>query len=67
MVDYLKHGNDNNKLPKHRAKLIQVEAENYTLIKDQLYKRGKDKSLRLCVPETKYLEILHHAHARIAG
>lgn len=67
MVDYLKHGNDNAKMPKHRARLIQVEAENYTLIKYQLYKRGKDGSLRLRVPESKYLEVLHHAHAGIAG
>ena len=40
---------------------------SYTLIKDQLYHRGKDGNLRLCVPESQYLEILYHAHAGISG
>ena len=37
------------------------------MISDQLYRRGKDGNLRLCVPESQYLEILHHTHARVAG
>ena len=37
------------------------------MIGDQLYHRGKDGNLRLCVLEKKYLEILHHAHAGMLG
>ena len=43
------------------------EATDYELIRDQLYKRGKDQVLRLCVPKEKYMDILKHAHAGIAG
>ena len=46
---------------------IEVEARDYTLIKGQLYKRGKDGNLRLCVPGDKRYEILTHTHARIGG
>ena len=44
-----------------------AEAANYELLNGQLYKRRKDKTLRLCVPEEKYLQVLEHAHAGIAG
>ena len=67
IVEYLKKGHTDPDKPKHRKMLIEVEAQNYTMIEDQLYQRGKDGNLRLCVLETQYLEILHHAHAGIAG
>ena len=44
-----------------------MEAANYTLIGDQLYHRGNDGNLRLCILEEKYLELLHHAHAGMLG
>ena len=43
------------------------EVANYTLIGGQLYHRGQDGSLRLCVPKEKYLENLRHAHASMLG
>ena len=67
IAEYLTKGQTDPKKPKHRRMQIEVEARDYTMIKGQLYKRGKDGSLRLCVPETKYIEILHHAHAGIGG
>ena len=67
VVQYLKNGHDDPTKPKHRQRLIEAEATNYTMIKDQLYRRGKDGNLRLCVPESQYFDVLHHAHARIAG
>ena len=54
-------------LHKHQQQAIRIEAASYTLIGDQLYCRGKDGNLRLCVPKEKYLELLHHAHANMPG
>ena len=42
--------------------LIKIEASSYALIEDQLYHRGINGNLRLCILESQYLEILHHAH-----
>ena len=67
VVQYLKNGHDDPTKPKHRQRLIEAEAANYTMIKDQLYRRGRDGNLRLCVPESQYFDVLHHAHAGIAG
>ena len=67
IVEYLQKGHTNSSKLAHRKRLIESEAEHYTMISDQLYRRGKDGNLRLRVPESQYLEILHHAHAGIAG
>ena len=67
IVDYLQNGHTDSSKPTHRQRLIEIEAMSYTLIKDQLYHRGKDGNLRLCVPESQYLEILYHTHAGISG
>ena len=65
--EYLCKGHQNEKLPKHRQKSIEVEASLYAVITDQLFKRGQDDNLRLCVCETDYFSILTHAHARTGG
>ena len=49
----------------HCKFFIEVKVQSYTLINGQLYKRGKDGNLRLCVLESKFLDILHHAHAAV--
>lgn len=67
IVEYLKNVHIDPFKPTHRRRLIENEAAKYVLIKDQLYHRGKYGNLRLCVPESQYLEILHHAHAGISG
>ena len=44
-----------------------MEASSYALIGDQLFKRGQDNYLRLCVFEIDYFSVLTHAHAGTGG
>ena len=64
IVSYLK-GEDLN-IPKHCLRAIAQEAQDYQLIKEKFYKRGKDQVLHLCVPKEKYIPVLKHAHASVA-
>ena len=50
-----------------RQKAIETEALDFTLIGNQLYKKGQDHQLRLCANEKEYLPILAQAHFGIAG
>ncbi|MCO5548151.1 hypothetical protein L7F22_001609 [Adiantum nelumboides] len=50
-----------------RVRAITKEVENYVLIKDNLYKRGKDGQLRMCATEEEYISILQQAHSGEAG
>ncbi|MCO5555202.1 hypothetical protein L7F22_008745 [Adiantum nelumboides] len=43
------------------------EAEDYVLIEDNLYRRGKDDQLRMCATEEEYVLILQQAHSGQAG
>lgn len=67
IVQYLKQGYSDRTMPRHRKRGIEVEASNYTLIESQVYKRGKDGKLRMCVCELDYLKILTHAHVGVGG
>ena len=67
IVENLTKGHTDPKKPRHRKMQIEVEARDYTLIKGQLYKRGKDGNPRLCILEGKQYKILTHAHARVGG
>ena len=64
IVSYLK--GEKMDLPRHCLRAIAQEAQDYTLIGEQLYKWGKDQVLHLCVPKEKYIPVLEHAHADIA-
>ena len=64
-MSYLK-GEDLN-LPKHRLRAIAQEAQDHQMMGEQLYKHGKDQVLCICVPKEKYIPILKHAHAGVAG
>ena len=66
IVKYLKNGHMDANLPQHHKKAIEVEASNYVLFENQLYKRGKDSTLRLCVNKKDYLKVLSHAHFGVA-
>lgn len=46
---------------------LQKQEQDYCIISNQLYHKGKDGSLRMCVVESKYVPILEHAHASILG
>ena len=50
-----------------RKRTIEIEARSYILIGNQLYHRGKDQQLRLCVTEAEYIPILEQAHVGLAG
>ena len=49
IVEYLQKVHTNSSKPAHWKCLIESEAEHYTMISDQLYRRGKDGNLCLCV------------------
>ena len=55
IVDYLEHHRLLERVSKVRSKAIELESKDYELIANQLYKRGKDKQLRLCVTEAEYV------------
>ncbi|MCO5575728.1 hypothetical protein L7F22_029531 [Adiantum nelumboides] len=50
-----------------RVKAITKETEDYVLIEDNLYRRGKDGQLRMCATEEGYVPILQQAHFGQAG
>ena len=67
IVDYLQTHILPANISLARKRAIEIEARNYTLIGNQMYHRGKDQQLRLCVTEAEYIPILEQAHAGIAG
>ena len=67
IIDYLTQHLLPEKVSKARRKAIEIEVEDYTLIANQLYKRGKDKQLRLCITEAEYVRVLDQAHAGLSG
>lgn len=54
-------------MSKLRQRYLQKQAQDFCLIANQLYHRGKDGSLRVCVLENEYVPILEHAHASVPG
>ena len=67
IVQYLTNGHIDQKLTTQRKRAIEVEARDYTIIENQLYKKGKDGNLRICVCESDYLGVLTHAHSGSGG
>ena len=67
IVDYLKHRVLPKNVGKATRKAIELESKDYEIIVDQLYKRGKEKQLRLCVTEFEYVRVLEQAHASLTG
>ncbi|MCO5561815.1 hypothetical protein L7F22_015439 [Adiantum nelumboides] len=67
IVEYLTNGILPEIMNTSRVRAITKEAENYALIKDNLYKRGKDGQLRMCATEEEYVPILQQAHSGQAG
>ena len=67
IVDYLEHHRLPERVSKVRSKAIELESKDYEMIANQLYKRGKDKQLRLCVTEAEYVRVLEQAHAGLSG
>ncbi|MCO5601209.1 hypothetical protein L7F22_055328 [Adiantum nelumboides] len=63
IVDYLTNGILPEIMNTSRVRAITKEAENYALIKDNLYTRGKDGQLRMCATEEEYVPFLQQAHS----
>ena len=63
MVEYKTTNVMPKKMSKVRQRYLQKHAQGYCIIANQLYHHGKDGSLRICVTEAKYLEVLFHAHS----
>ena len=54
-------------MSKVRQRYLQKQAAKFCMIANQLYHRGKDDQLRICVIENEYLGVLEHAHSSILG
>ncbi|MCO5592754.1 hypothetical protein L7F22_046757 [Adiantum nelumboides] len=54
-------------MSKSRVRTITKEAKNYVLNEDNLYRRGKDDQLQMCVTEEEYVPILEQTHSGQAG
>ncbi|MCO5558107.1 hypothetical protein L7F22_011684 [Adiantum nelumboides] len=67
IVDYLTSGILPETMTLSRVKAITKEAEDYVLIEDNLYRRGKDGQLQMCAIEEEYVPILQQAHSGQAG
>ena len=67
MVEYM----TTNVMPKKMSKVwqryLQKPSQDYCIVANQLYHRGKDVSLRICVTKAEYLEVLFHAHSCLLG
>ena len=66
-VEYMTTNVMPEKMSKVRQRYLQKHAQDYCIIANQLYHQGKDGSLRICVAEAKYLEVLFHAHSCLQG
>ncbi|MCO5554372.1 hypothetical protein L7F22_007902 [Adiantum nelumboides] len=67
IIDYLTSGILSQGMSKSRVKTITKEAENYVLIEDKFYRRGKDDQLRMCATKEEYVPILEQAHSGQVG
>ncbi len=67
IVEYLTKKVYPEKMSKVRQRYLQKQAQDFCIIAEQLYYRGKDGILRICVLESEYVSILEHAHAGIPG
>ena len=63
IVEFLDKHTLRENVSKTQKKAIELEAKEYESIANQLYKRGKDKQLRLCVTKAEYVNVLEQAHA----
>ena len=63
MVEYMTTNVMPDKISKVWQRYLQNHSQDYCIISNQLYHRGKDGSLRICVTKAKYLEVLFHAHS----
>ena len=63
MVEYMTTNVMPEKMSKVWQRYLQKHSQDYCIIANQLYHRGKDGSLRICVIEVEYLKVLFYAHS----
>ena len=63
MVEYMTTNVMPENMSKVRQRYLKKHAQDYSIIANQLYHQGKDGSLRICVTEAEYLEVLFHAQS----
>ena len=54
-------------MSKKRQRYLEKYAQEFSIIANQLYHRGKDGNLRICVTESEYVPVLTHAHSYASG
>ena len=62
LVEYLTTRVIPEKMSKKRQRYLEKYAQEFSIIANQLYHRGKDGNLRICVTESEYVPVLTHAH-----
>lgn len=62
-MEYLNTHIPPNNLIKAQCNYTKIEAKDYEYVANELYKRGKDKQLWLCVTKVYYGLVLEGAHA----
>ena len=67
IVAFITSGKATKDTPLHRKRKIEVDSKDYTLVGDQLYKKGIDGQLLLCVGDTEYIPILHQVHLGVGS
>ena len=67
IVACIKSGKVEKDIPLHRKRKIEIVSKDYTLVGDQLYKKGIDGQLLLCEGDAKYIPILHQAHSGVGS
>ena len=65
IYQFICNSNDFTSLPLHWCRQLQEESKCYTIIGKQLYRKGIDGQLRLCVCKNEYILVLHCVHSRI--
>ena len=67
MVEYMTTNVVPEKMSKFWQRYFQKHSQDYCIIANQLYHQGKYESLKICVIEAEYLEVLFHAHPCLLG
>ena len=67
LVEYLTTRVIPEKMSKKRQSYLEKYAQEFSIIANQLYHRGKDGNLRICVIESEYVPVLTHAHSYASG
>ena len=67
MVEYMTTNVMPEKMRKFWQRYLKKHSQDYCTIANQIYHQGKEGSLRICMIEAKYLEVLFYAHSCLLG